>query len=122
VGPSLVSPSDLGPSYSNRRTVPRYTFIAVAEIIETTTQTCVIGKITKISRKGCYVDILNPFPVSTLLKVVISRDDRSFATEGKVIYAHKGVGMGVAFLDPTDDQLTILDSWLAGRPRSTDAP
>ena len=120
MGHSPISPPDFGPACSSSRTVRRFIFLAVAEIIETATQTCVMGKITKISRKGCYVDILKPFPVGTLLNVVISRDDRSFATKGRVIYAHKGVGMGVAFLDPTDDQLTTLDS-LAERPRHTDA-
>jgi hypothetical protein len=25
----------------------------------------------------------------------------------------EGIGMGVAFLDPTDDQLRILNPWLA---------
>jgi hypothetical protein len=27
----------------------------------------------------------------------------------------EGIGMGVAFLDPTDDQLRILNPWLAER-------
>jgi hypothetical protein len=75
-----------------------------------------MGRINEISRKGCYVDTLNPFPVGTVLNIVISRDQGSFATKGNVIYAHQGIGMGVAFLDPTDEQFKILDSWLAERP------
>ena len=113
VGSLPTSPSDLGSTYRTQRTVPRYTFVAVAEIIEAATQTCVMGRINEISRKGCYVDTLNPFPVGTHLNVVISRDQGTFATKGNVIYAHEGMGMGVAFRDPTHDQLTILDSWLA---------
>jgi len=88
----------------------------VAEI-QTATQTCIVGRVKEISRRGCYVDILNALPVGTFLKVVISRDEGSFATAGKVIYAHEG-GMGVAFLDPTEDQLKILDTWFAERPRT----
>ena len=115
MGSLPISPSDLGSTYRTQRTVPRYTFVAVAEIIETATQTCVMGRINEISRKGCYVDTLNPFTVGTNLNVVISRDQRTFAARGNVIYAHEGIGMGVAFLDPTDDQLRILNSWLAER-------
>jgi hypothetical protein len=62
------------------------------------------------------VNISNPFPDGTFLSVVISSDHGSFATKGKVIYSHQGIGMGVVFLDPTNDQLEILDSWLAARP------
>jgi hypothetical protein len=113
VGHSPVSPPDLGAPYSIQRTVPRYTFVAVAEI-QSMTQTCVMGKISEISRKGCYVDTLSPLPVGTSLNVVISRDEGSFATAGNVIYAHKA-GMGVGFLDPTEDQLKMLDAWLAER-------
>jgi hypothetical protein len=116
VGDPSDSPSDLGSSYSSQRSVPRYTFIAVAEIVESATQTCVMGRISEISRKGCYVDTLNPFPEGTSLNVVISRDAGSFATKGKVIYAHQGLGMGMVFLDSTDDQVKILNSWLAERP------
>jgi hypothetical protein len=116
VGYSPGSPSDSGPSYSSQRTVPRYTFIAVAEIIENTTQACVMARTAEISRKGCYVNMLNPFPEGTFLNMVISRDHGSLATKGKVIYAHQGIGMGVVFLHPTNDQSKILDSWLAEQP------
>ncbi len=98
------------------RTVPRYTFVAVAEIIEIESKVCIVGRVTEISRKGCYVDTLNPLPLGTSLSVVISRDQGNFATRGKVIYVHEGIGMGVAFLDLSDDQLKILDSWLSELP------
>ena len=116
MGSFPISPSDLGSTYRTQRTVPRYTFVAVAEIIVPATQTCVMGRINEISRKGCYVDNLNPFPVGTNLNVVISRDYGTFATKANVIYTHEGIGMGVAYLGPTDDQLRILISWLAERP------
>jgi hypothetical protein len=114
VGHSGGSPSDLGSSYSNQRSVPRYSFVAVAQLTENSTQACLMGRITAISRKGCYVDV--PLPENALPSVVISHDRRSFATKAKVLYAHEGIGMGVAFLDPANDQLKVLDSWLAELP------
>ena len=121
MGHSPVSPSDLDPSYSSRRTVPRYTFVAVTEIIESSSQASIVGRTSKISCKGCYVDILNPLPVGTFLNMVISRGQEGFTTRGKVIYVHEGLGMGVVFLDPAEDQLKILRSWLDESSR-TDSP
>jgi hypothetical protein len=120
VGHSLGSASNSGTSYSSQRNVPRYTFVAVTEIIESTSQACILAKTNKISCKGCYVETLNPLPVGTSLNMIISRDHGSFATRGKVIYLREGLGMGVVFLDPTQDQLQILDDWLAEYASSSD--
>jgi hypothetical protein len=98
---ALVSPSALGLSGSTQRTVPRYTFVAVTEIIESTSQAFILAKTAKISRKGCYVETLNPLPVGTSLNMVISRDEGSFTTKGKVIYVHEGLdGLAVPRPDP----------------------
>jgi len=71
------------------------------------------GRISEISRKGCYLDILNTLPVDTALQLRITRDQGSFATMARIIYVQEGIGMGLAFVDPPQDQLQILDSWLA---------
>jgi hypothetical protein len=105
----------------NSRKQPRYTFIAVTEIVAGTSQSCIVAKTKKISWRGCYVETPSTLPVGTPLNLVISRDHRSFATKARVIYVHEGSGMGVLFVGPTSDQLQVLDWWLAGLPRSTDA-
>ena len=95
-----------------RRTVPRYTFVAVADITETATAgTGIKGRVAEISRKGCYVDTLNSFPVGTFFNMRISCDRGTFATRGRVLYVQERIGMGVAFLDAPADQLRILDAW-----------
>jgi len=68
---------------------------------------------TEISRKGCYVNTPSTRPVNTFLRVVISRDNETFMTNGKIIYVHERIGMGILFVDPTEDQLEILNAWLA---------
>jgi len=70
------------------------------------------GRISEISRKGCYVDLLNTLPKNTMVKVRISRDRGSFESPGKIVYVQEGMGMGLAFLEPPPDQLKILESWL----------
>ena len=106
-------PTRTQPSGSERRAVPRYSLIATAEIIEPISDMHFSGRISEISRKGCYVDILNPLPRETPIQVRISRDLGTFACTGKIIYVQDGMGMGVAFLEIAEDQLKVLDSWLA---------
>ena len=96
-----------------RRTGPRYSFLAVVELSETVGVYCVDGRIREISRKGCYVNTQSTLPVDTKLTVVITCEDESFETRGKVIYAHEQVGMGILFENTTDEHLETLNSWLA---------
>ncbi len=74
------------------------------------------GKITQISRSGCYVDSPKTLPVGTSLKVIIFREERTFVTKASVIHVQEQMGMGIAFLDAQKDQLEILNSWLAELP------
>ena len=96
--------------------MPRYTFAATTELIDCTSAIHLSGRVSEISRQGCYVDTLNALPVGTPLNVLISRDQGIFVTKGEVIYVHEGFGVGVAFLNPSQDQLRVLDSWLAELP------
>jgi hypothetical protein len=106
-------PSTDDSPYSERRTVPRYTLIAAAEIVEPASGVRMAGRISEISRKGCYVDLLNTLPMGTPVRLRISRDQGAFACAGKIIYVQDGMGMGVAFDDLPANQLRTLDSWLA---------
>jgi hypothetical protein len=110
---SNTPPSSDAGSYRNKREVPRFGFIATVDLREPTTDTRFSGRISEISRKGCYVDVLNTLPVGTVLEVRISRDCGVFESQGKIIYVQPGMGMGVAFLDLSAAHLAILDSWLA---------
>jgi hypothetical protein len=110
----VVASQEIGSSttYPTRRTVPRFSLIASADIVEPASGLRISGRLSEISRKGCYVDLLNTLPSGTAIVVRISRDKGVFESPGKIIYVQEGMGMGVAFLDLLDDQLKILDSWL----------
>lgn len=107
------APGSPGGPFREHREVPRYTLIASIELREPETDTRIAGRISEISRKGCYVDVMITLPQGTQLDVRISRDQGSFTSKGKIVYVQEGMGMGVAFLDVAPDQLKILDSWLA---------
>ena len=46
-------------SQKQLRSVPRYMFVAATELTDSASATRLSGRVTEISRKGCYVDILN---------------------------------------------------------------
>jgi len=93
--------------------VPRYSFIAAAEIVEPASGVRIAGRISEISSQGCYVDLLNTLPTGTAIQVRISRDQGALTCNGKIIYTQDGMGIGVAFAEIAPDQLKILESWLA---------
>jgi hypothetical protein len=100
-------------AFLNKRTVPRYPLIATVEILESVSEMRLSGRLSEISRKGCYVDVLNTLPTGTIIQLRVSRDQGTFLTAGRVIYVQEGMGMGVAFVDPAPDQLEILNAWLS---------
>jgi len=107
---SRVDPTTL---LSTRRRVPRFNFVATAELTDPASDTHLSGRISEISRNGCYVDILNALPIGTALNVRVSCDRGTFTTKAKIIYVHENIGMGVGFVDTPKEQLDILDSWLS---------
>jgi len=116
------TPVNPGGPYREHREVPRFTLIASIELREPHTDTRISGRISEISRKGCYVDVLITLPEGTGLDVRISRDQGVFETKGKIVYVQHGMGMGVTFLNPAPEQLSC---WIPGWPkylRSVSAP
>ncbi len=113
MGETSDLPIEAGQSYREKRTVPRYSFIAHVEVIEPTSDTHIAGRVSEISRKGCYIDVLITLPPGTLIQLKVLRDSGTFSTEGKIIYAQECMGMGVAFLEIADSELKTLDAWLA---------
>jgi hypothetical protein len=113
------TPSGSPASDRMQRKAPRYTIVATAELTDTTHAMKHSGRVTDLSRNGCYVDVMNTLPAGTLLNVKIICNEGTFVTEGKIVYVQERIGMGVAFLDPPKDQLEILDSWIAKLPPAT---
>jgi hypothetical protein len=99
-------------SEEQRRRTPRYAFIASAELLEPKTEVRIATRVSELSIHGCYLDMLNPFPVDTLALVKISAGETVFQSKSRVIYAHPNFGAGVVFLDPEPQYLTVLQGWI----------
>ena len=98
---------------SQVRRCPRYPFYASAEILEVETQTRMATRTSELSRYGCYLDMLNPLPFGTALKIQILYNRQTFGTAGRVIYSQPNMGMGVAFGDMETPQEQTLEKWLS---------
>jgi PilZ domain len=100
-------------SVDTRRTEPRYMLVASADIVDPASETHITGRLSEISRAGCYIDLLNTLPKDTLVQIRISRDQGVFESLARIVYAQEGIGMGVAFVNPSPEQQNILDAWIA---------
>jgi len=103
-----------------RRRTPRYVFIASAELYEQQSDVRVSSRVSELSLHGCYLDMMNPFPMGSLLLVKIFSGDLTFQAKAKVVYATQNMGAGVTFLDVEPKYEYILKRWLeelAQRPR-----
>ena len=49
-------------SFAKRRANPRFSFFAEAEVI-LQDGTSVLGQISELSSRGCYIDMLQPIPI-----------------------------------------------------------
>lgn len=101
-----------GTSFLVKRQLPRFALIAKVEVTQLNTNVRTYGQVSEISRQGCFINILHTLPVGTPIKIVISRDEVTFSTQGEIIYKEEGKGMGVAFRHSLAEQLAILDAWL----------
>ena len=82
-------------------------------MIEPITRTRISGRVSEISRRGCFIDVLNTLPKGTVIQVRITTNTVSFSCTGHIIYEQERMGVGVAFDAPPPDQQQILDGWLA---------
>jgi hypothetical protein len=96
----------------DRRRTPRYSFVASAEVAADTSNMRVAASVSELSLHGCYLDMTNPFPLSTPVIIKISAANQVFESKGRVIYLHPGIGAGVTFLEVAPLYRAILKSWL----------
>jgi PilZ domain len=66
------------------------------------------GKITDISLGGCYVEMLSPLPVGTVVQLSLSPAESTLHLLGKVRSSQTGFGMGVVFVGMDADDFEAL--------------
>jgi len=95
------------------RRSPRYVFFASAEITDSASESTMNARTSELCRHGCYLDMMNPFPDGTSLRVRITHGGQALDTAVRVVHSKPNVGMGLSFdqLDP--HQEPIIENWLS---------
>jgi hypothetical protein len=97
--------------YVVERRSPRFPFIASAQVVETRTEAKLQARTSDLSREGCYLDMLNPLPTGTRLKINVTHRNQQLDAVGLVVHSELNVGMGVQFEEI--DQRAVIDAWLS---------
>ena len=103
---------------SERRHAPRYPFSAEAEVTEISSDTKFIARTSDLSVSGIFLDMLNPYPEGTDVRVRISHKGKTFTAFGNVVFVLPNMGMGVVFRSVEEDQLAILQEWISKLSRA----
>lgn len=97
-----------------RRRTPRYMFFASAELLEEKSEVRVASRVSELSRYGCYLDMMNPFPKDTHVLLKVWREEGNvLQTKGRIIYSQPNMGAGVVFVDMEEKYVPMLEQWLA---------
>jgi PilZ domain len=94
----------------------RFSFVAEAEVtaLRSGCHFChLLARVSELSPRGCYLDTPDAFSIGTEVRLCMRHAGGSCELPGRVIYVHKGWGMGVRFGDAPAEQFGVLDRWLA---------
>jgi hypothetical protein len=98
---------------SERRRTPRYMFFASAELLEEKSDVRIATRVSELSRNGCYLDMMNPFPDHTVVRLKIwTEENVMIETKACVVYSQMNRGAGLAFVDLDPKYLPQLEQWL----------
>ena len=96
-----------------KRRTPRYIFFAAAELLEEKSDVRVASRVSELSLHGCYLDMMNPFPQDTAIRLKIWTDENTvFQTKASIIYSQPNIGAGVKYVDVDEKSLAVLQHWL----------
>jgi PilZ domain len=98
---------------AEKRRHPRFAFSSGGEAFDLQANVHITGRLSDISRSGCYMDTISPFAVNATIILTVTHEGRTFKTKAKVVYSLNGMGMGMMFTATEPDQARVLDAWLA---------
>lgn len=92
------------PPNIERRRFPRVACRIEATVLDELSAMNLPVKVTDISFGGCYVEMLAPLPVNSVVELTLDTSQGAIHARGKVVAAQTGMGMGIAFtaISPED--------------------
>ena len=104
---------------TERRRGPRIPFKATSVVAETGSTRAVVAQTTELSRFGCFVQTIKPYPQASRVHIEISEAGTTFVASGVVAYV-SDEGMGIVFSTVESENYEILAKWLSRTPRQSD--
>src|SRR5260370_34522847 len=86
--------------------------VANVEVTEIASDTKLSAKTSDLSDGGCFLDMLNPSPEGTEIRVKILHANKTFTALGRVVFLFPNMGMGVMFTSVDANQQAVLQKWL----------
>jgi hypothetical protein len=105
------------PLAGERRKFPRFSCFISALVRVQGSQLPLCGQVTDISQGGCYVQLAQPLKVGTKVSLELLMKLANLRGEGVICSAHPGRGMGVRFVEMSNeyrDQVRQFVKWFAG--------
>src|SRR5260370_10066444 len=94
---------------SERRQSARFPFFASAEITELGAEARLTARTSELSRHGCYMDMMNPLPVATAVRINITYEGQTFEARASVVYCQPNMGMGRSFGETKAPQERVIE-------------
>ncbi len=104
---------------ADKRRSPRFRCEGGARIVESGCQVATFVTFTDISMHGCYVEAQATYPVGTALDMVLEAKDMKIETKGTVKVNYPYLGMGIAFVDMSEENKARLKELLGSISRQT---
>jgi PilZ domain len=91
-----------------RRKFARHTCRIETEVLAEGSSAGVFGTVADLSLGGCYVEMLSPLPVDTLIRLSLNLGTATLRLSGRVCSSQMGFGMGVSFTEMGPEDFEIL--------------
>jgi c-di-GMP-binding flagellar brake protein YcgR len=71
-------------------------------------------RISDLSATGAFIDSMNAVPVGSKMKLKFTLPTGNISVNAEVVHAMEHFGMGVRFLDLSDEQRGFIEQFVAG--------
>jgi hypothetical protein len=108
-------------SGEERRRYQRYTCIQDVQVFVSGAEFALFGTLTDISLGGGYVETMSPLPLGSQVELLVAENEQPLRIRGTVVVSQQGMGMAVAFPEPSTEELRAIDAFI-DRIRGRKAP
>ncbi len=99
-------------SAQDTRSDRRHDFAASVKVVDAKSGKQIVSTTSNVSRSGCHVRTGTPFEPRARVKVTINHRGVTFETDGEVVYAIPGAGMGLHFENSQTAEKNVIKEWL----------